>query len=132
MSKNNNKRTTCYVCGHGLLDFYMNGVFMYQECPNCHKRYEDSKSIQRVGALPSDVKSVVINNTTVIVYLCDGRKGKANCGYMDTFDPYVGFVLAYHRCKHNKNFELKNVLKSCIDSAQRKGYKQAILKNYDK
>lgn len=86
---------------------------------------------QRVDSLPTDVDRVIINGTTVIVYLRDGSKGKAHCDYMDTFDPYVGFVLAYHKCKNGKNGSLKNVLDSCIKSAKRKGYKQAILKNYD-
>ena len=86
---------------------------------------------KRVDSLPEDVDKVVIKDTTVIVYLFNGNKGKSSCDYMDVFDPYVGFVLAYYKAKNAKNFELKRVLKSCIDSARRKGYKQAILKNYD-
>lgn len=86
---------------------------------------------QRVDSLPPDVDRVVIRDTMVIVYLRDGSRGKANCDYMDTFDPYVGFVMAYYKAKNGKNFELKNVLKSCIENAKRKDYKQAVLKNYD-
>lgn len=87
---------------------------------------------QKVNSLPSDVKEVIINDTTVIVELTDGTKGIAKCGCMDTFDPYVGFCIAYYKTKNNKNFELKTKLQSCIENANKRGYKVAILKNHDK
>jgi hypothetical protein len=128
-------KTHC-SCGGKLLPYMISEKTRYYKCASCQILYgesiEHSKRENRVDSLPSDVDHVVINGTTVIVYLCDGNKGKANCDYMDAFDPYVGFVLAYYKAKNNKNFALKSVFKSCIDAAQRKGYKQAILKNYDK
>jgi hypothetical protein len=87
---------------------------------------------KKVDSLPSDVKEVIINDTTVIVELIGGAKGVAKCGHMDLFDPYVGFCIAYYKAKNGKNFELKTRLESCIESANKKGYKTAILKNHDK
>ena len=87
---------------------------------------------KKVDSLPSDVKEVIINDTIVVVELIGGAKGVAKCGHMDLFDPYVGFCIAYYKAKYGKNFELKERLQSCIDSANKKGYKTAILKNHDK
>lgn len=90
-----------------------------------------NKKEQRVDSLPVDVKNVIINGKTVIVTLLNDSKGVSKCGFGDTFDPYVGFVLAYYKAKKDRNGSLKKVLDSCISSAKRKGYKQAILKNYE-
>jgi len=89
-------------------------------------------SKKKVDSLPSDVKEVIINDTIVVVELIGGAKGVAKCGHMDLFDPYVGFCIAYYKAKYGKNFELKMRLESCIESANKKGYKTAILKNHDK
>jgi hypothetical protein len=120
-------------CGEQMVFWGRHNDTDYYKCPRCLILYGESvkHDDNLVNSLPKDVEKVVINGTTVVVYLQDGSKGKANCDYMDAFDPYVGFVLAYYKAKNGKNFALKGVLKSCIDSAQRKGYKQAILKNYD-
>jgi hypothetical protein len=127
-----NKIIVCDCCGSkNIYDYEVSGKYVGSRCLNCNKIFNRKGKIQRVDALPVDVDRVIINGTTVIVYLRDGNKGKANCDYMDTFDPYVGFVLAYYKSKNGKNFELKNVFKSCVESAQKKGYRQAILKNYD-
>ena len=90
---------------------------------------EDKKSIKH-NFLPSDVQDVIINNNTVIVNLKDGRKGISKCSKEDIFDTYSGFVNAYYRAKHDHIFDLKKVLDNCVKSANKKGYKQAILKNY--
>lgn len=90
---------------------------------------EDKKSIKH-NFLPSDVQDVIINNNTVIVNLKDGRKGISKCSKEDIFDTYSGFVNAYYRAKNDHIFDLKNVLNNCVKSANKKGYKQAILKNY--
>ncbi|CAB1251563.1 protein of unknown function [Ruminococcaceae bacterium BL-6] len=79
--------------------------------------------------LPSDVKNVIIHDKSVIVNLNDGRKGISKLDDKDTFDEFTGFVIAYYKAKHTKTFELKKVLKGCVKSANKKGYKQAILKN---
>ena len=79
--------------------------------------------------LSSDVKEVYIHNNNVVVILEDGRKGVSKCSNGDTFDAYCGFTNAYYRAKNEHIFELKNVLNNCIKSAEKKGYKQAILRN---
>ena len=79
--------------------------------------------------LPSDVADVIIHNNTVIVNLKDGRKGISKCSDGDEFDVYCGFVNAYYRAKNDHVFDLKNILKNCVKSAEKKGYKQAILRN---
>jgi hypothetical protein len=125
------KDFVCDRCGGTIFNLYMDG-FWVRYCKICGKYFSVSEADEhKVDSLPSDVEKVIINGATVVVYLRDKSKGNANCAYMDVFDPYVGFVLAYYKAKNNKNFALKKVLKSCVDSAQRKGYKQAILKNYD-
>jgi hypothetical protein len=89
-------------------------------------------SISDVDYLPADVEKVIMNGYAVVVYLMNGNKGVSQCDDVDTYDPYVGFCIAYYRAKYGKNYELKNTLKSCIESAKRKGYKIAVLKNHDK
>ena len=81
--------------------------------------------------LPKDVREVIINNNSVVVVLEDGRKGISKCSEEDTFDTYCGFVNAYYRAKNDYVYDLKKVLNNCVKSANKKGYKQAILKNYD-
>jgi hypothetical protein len=130
------KNFVCDCCGGSIYDTYVNGVWTDIFYNRCHKHFSidkkiDKKNEPRVDSLPADVQNVMVNGTTVIVTLTDGIKGVAKCGYMDEFDPYVGFVLAYHKCKNGKNGSLKKVLEGCIKSADKKGYKLAILKNYD-
>ena len=79
--------------------------------------------------LPSDVADVIIHKNTVVVNLKDGRKGVSKCSDGDEFDAYCGFVNAYYRAKNDHVFDLKNILKNCVKSAEKKGYKQAILRN---
>ncbi len=86
---------------------------------------------QRVDCLPKDVDNVMINGTTVIVTLTDKRKGVAKCQKNDEFDVMIGFKNAYYNAHNDGVGKLKKVLEGCIESAKRKGYKQAILKNYD-
>jgi hypothetical protein len=86
---------------------------------------------KKVKSLPNDVQQVVFNSGNVVVYLTNGNKGVAQLGEHDVYDPYIGFIIAYYKSKNGRNFELKKTLESCVMSATRKGYKQAILKNYD-
>lgn len=79
--------------------------------------------------LPSDVADVIIHKNTVVVNLKDGRKGISKCGNDDTFDGYCGFTNAYYRAKNDHVYDLKTILNNCIKSAEKKGYKQAILRN---
>jgi hypothetical protein len=84
----------------------------------------------RISELPSDVKQVIFNNKNTVVILNNGIKGVAKCSPADEFDPYVGFVLAYYKAKNKKNHKLHEIFDSCITTANKKGYAQAILKNY--
>lgn len=79
--------------------------------------------------LPEDVKIVFINGRNVTVELLDGKKGTAVCNEKDEFDSYTGFTIAYFKAKFSKNFELKRMLNKSIDSAKKRGYKTAIIKN---
>jgi|ERR1035437_2086972 hypothetical protein len=79
--------------------------------------------------LPSDVNKVIINNRNVTVILTNKDKGTSVCDKKDTFDPYVGFCIAYYKAKNKSNFKLKTALQGCILNADKKGYKQAILNN---
>jgi hypothetical protein len=81
--------------------------------------------------LPSDVKDVIINDNSVIVNLTNGKKGVSTQSPEDHFDPFVGFCIAYYKAKNIKVFRLKEALDGCDSAARKKGYKQAILKNYD-
>lgn len=85
---------------------------------------------QRVNCLPSDVDKVIINDKKVIVNLTDGRKGIASLSNEDEMDTYTGFAIAYYKAKNSKSFELKQILDGCVKSAKKKGYEQAILRNY--
>ena len=85
---------------------------------------------QRVDCLPSDVDKVIINDKKVIVNLTDGRKGIASLSGEDEMDTYTGFTIAYYKAKNAKSFELKQILDGCVKSAKKKGYEQAILRNY--
>jgi hypothetical protein len=80
--------------------------------------------------LPSNVKSVVMHDGITIVNFKDGSKGIAKQNSKDVYDPYLGFVIAYYKGQHNKSFDLKLALEGCLENAKKKGYKQAILKNY--
>ena len=79
--------------------------------------------------LPYDVEKVFIQDKSVTVLLKNGKKGTSTCSSDDTFDPYVGFTIAYYRAKQSKSFRLKQALKGCVENAKKKGYKQAILNN---
>jgi len=79
--------------------------------------------------LPLDVKNVIISKNAVIVNLKNGCKGISKCSRNDEFDTYTGFVVAYYKAKNSKSFKLKEVLDSCVRSANEKGYHNAILKN---
>lgn len=85
---------------------------------------------QRVNCLPSDVDKVIINDKKIIVNLTDGRKGIASLSGEDEMDTYTGFTIAYYKAKNAKSFELKQILDGCVKSAKKKGYEQAILRNY--
>jgi hypothetical protein len=85
----------------------------------------------KVNSLPEDVDKVVIKGRKIVVILLNGQKGIVNCQYGDDFDVLFGFTLAYYKAKYGKCFDLRRVLNSCIDSAKRKGYEQAILKNHE-
>ncbi len=85
---------------------------------------------QRVNCLPSDVDKVIINDKKIIVNLTDGRKGIASLSGEDEMDAYTGFTIAYYKAKNAKSFELKQILDGCVKSAKKKGYEQAILRNY--
>lgn len=86
---------------------------------------------QRVDCLPKDVDNVIVNGTTVIVTLTDKCKGIAKCQKNDEFDVMTGFKNAYYNAHNDGVGKLKKVLEGCVESAKRKGYGQAILKNYD-
>jgi hypothetical protein len=79
--------------------------------------------------LPSDVKKLIIHKRNVTVVLTNGDKATSKCSRKDTFDPYVGFCIAYYKCKHDGNHKFKKALDTCIASAKRKGYAQAIWNN---
>ena len=94
-----------------------------------NKSNTKTTSNKRNNFLPSDVADVIIHKNTVVVNLKDGRKGISKCSDGDTFDAYCGFVNAYYRAKNDHIFDLKTILNNCIKSAEKKGYKQAILRN---
>lgn len=79
--------------------------------------------------LPDDVKQVIIHDKTVIVILKNGGKGVSTCSPGDEFDEYIGYSVALQRARDGYAFQIKCVLASCIESAKKKGYKHAILKN---
>lgn len=87
--------------------------------------------------LPKDVAQVFIDekNNAVTVELSNGNKATAKCSQGDTFDAYVGFCIAYNKVKFGgKNggvYDIKKMFDSCMKSANKKGYKVAILKNRD-
>jgi hypothetical protein len=89
----------------------------------------NSNTSLNMETLPYDVSKVFINNKNVTVILKNGSKGIAQCSKDDTFDAYIGFCLAYYKAHNSKNYELKKSLKGCIEYADKKGYKQAILNN---
>ncbi len=88
------------------------------------------KEKSKYDFMPPDVKNVIINKDTVIVNLKDGCKGISKCNRNDEFDNFTGFTIAYYKAKNSKSFKLKQVLDSCVQSANEKGYDKAILKNY--
>lgn len=79
--------------------------------------------------MPADVKRVIIHGEVVVVELTTGKKGVGKCDRNDTFDPYVGFCIAYYKAKNKSNYKLKTALELCIERAYMKGYKHAILNN---
>jgi len=81
--------------------------------------------------LPPDVKEIIVNTDSVIVKLFNGKTGVSIVDELDILDPYVGFCIAYYKAHNTKSFRLKEALTGCVNAALRKGYKQAILKNYD-
>lgn len=81
--------------------------------------------------LPRDVKQVFIRekDRAVTVELTNGTKGTSICSKYDTFDPYVGYTIAYDKAKNAGRYQLKKSLDSCVKSAAKKGYKVAIMQN---
>ena len=116
---------TCYgKCKDG------HGYYIDFDClVKLNKSNTKTTSNKRNNFLPPDVADVIIHNNTVVVNLKDGRKGVSKCSDGDEFDAYCGFVNAYYRAKNDHVFDLKNILKNCVKSAEKKGYKQAILRN---
>lgn len=107
----------------------------FGQCKNGYGYYVSEQEIKLLSKsktnnfLPDDVESVIINNRNVIVILTDGRKGVSKALDTDTFDEFTGFAIAYYKAKNQRVFELKKILHNCVESAKKKGYKQAILKN---
>lgn len=93
------------------------------------KEYKAIWGKEENNILPYDVEKVFIQDKSVTVLLRNGKKGNSICSSDDTFDPYVGFTIAYYRAKQSKSFRLKQALKGCVENAKKKGYKQAILNN---
>ena len=124
-----------YIMGGNDLNGKCEYGYGYYVCSEFLERVDDKNinkaSDKKNDFLPSDVQDVIINDNTVVVNLKDGRKGVSKCSNEDTFDTYSGFVNAYYRAKNDHIFDLKKVLNNCVKSANKKGYKQAILKNYD-
>jgi len=104
----------------------LTGKDMYKLADMVAKNY---KSKSKYDFMPSDVKNVIINKNTVIVNLKNGCKGISKCSRNDEFDNFIGFTIAYYKAKNSKSFKLKEVLDSCVQSANEKGYRNAILKN---
>lgn len=88
------------------------------------------QDISKYDFMPKDVKNVIIHDNTVIVNLFNGQKGISKCSRKDEFDCFTGLCIAYYKAKNSKSFKLKEVLDSCVKSANKKGYDKAILKNY--
>lgn len=92
--------------------------------------YNTFTSKPRITELPSDVKQVIFNEKNTVVMLNNGKKGVAKCSPADEFDPYIGYCIALNKARNKKTHNLHEIFNSCIASAQKKGYAQAILKNY--
>lgn len=90
-----------------------------------HKNTETKKNT----LLAEDVDNVIFNGNATIVTLNDGRKGISKCDNHDEFDPYNGYVIAYYKAKHDKNFELKKMFNGCIEYSKKKGYKQTVVRS---
>lgn len=104
-----------------------NRIVAYFEGIPCYEGYGAMKS--KYDFMPWDVKNVIISKNTVIVNLKNGCKGISKCSRNDEFDNFTGFTIAYYKAKNSKSFKLKEVLNSCVQSANEKGYRNAILKN---
>lgn len=102
----------------------------YDAIEGVAKEHNINPYISKYDFLPNDVKSVIIHKNTVIVNLHNGCKGISKCSCKDEFDVYMGFTIAYYKAKNSKSFKLKQVLDDCLQSAIKKGYDKAILKNY--
>ena len=101
----------------------------YDAIEGVAKEHNINPYISKYDFLPNDVKNVIISKNAVIVNLKNGCKGISKCSRNDEFDTYTGFVVAYYKAKNSKSFKLKEVLDSCVRSANEKGYHNAILKN---
>lgn len=102
----------------------------YDPLDGCRYMFLGLKSSKpKKTLMPKDVKRVIIRKRNVTVELTDGKKGTAKCDEIDAFDPYVGFCIAYFKAHNKGNHRLKQALCACIQRADKKGYKNAILNN---
>ena len=91
--------------GHSLLrdDFLYDGNVTYTTYADktvcCSRQIFDYDYIFKSEIKSNNVKSIkhIINGTTTIVILEDGRKGIAKLHPSDEFDEFVGFEIAYKR-----------------------------------
>lgn len=102
--------------GYGLiykLDHDTKTVQFIRRKIKCHITYDDFKEIMRKENYVYDINlgfpkytkmfnrdlinKIIINDTTVIVVLKNGKKGTAQCSDEDKFDEFKGFYIAYYR-----------------------------------
>jgi predicted transposase YbfD/YdcC len=76
-----------------------------------------------------NVKSSYISTEkkTAVVELQDGKRGKCSCSSEDTFDPFVGFCLAYVSAITQNKKTLKQVITNKFKYSLDKGHKHCII-----
>lgn len=72
----------------------------------------DKKFLIEINPLSAELEKTFIDQEKgkVTVILKNGNIGRATCSPEDTFDPYVGFAVAYARAVAGSNSKFKNLV----------------------
>ena len=115
-----------HTCNGKCKDNY--GYYIFSGCLKLIDKKQNEINNNNRDFIPDDVEKIIMNKKNVTVILKNGNKSSAKIADKDDYDEFVGFSIAYYKAKNDKVFKLKQVLHNCRLNAEKKGYKQAILK----
>lgn len=95
----------CEITAVSKTKYYVNAGWGYSEemLEGVENKMNKCKIYEMPNYVRNEVKKVIINEPCVIVFLISGEKGVAKCCPEDEFDENIGYSIALHRARIEKN-----------------------------